>query len=476
MAAGCSYSQGTGTVTRVRLILTLALFAFFITMPMYRVPAAAGHDSFAHIPNAYEYADALEAGIVVDHIVLSHYAGLGGPNFKYYPPYSYLPVALLVLAGVSIDKAFAVAISLTFLISGLGMYAWARLHGARAASVICALLYMVTPYHLDDVYWRFAYPELWGFALAPWIFWGAATAARSSRPWRLLLVSLLLTAVGLLHNLSAFMIVPFLVVYWLWQTGLNVRSTARLAFVLLLAAALGAFYSLPAFLDRDQILMSRQFQDSQEFVDHALGLRELVHVGVASEKWVATPGLFFLLLGAWGCAAWLAHAPGRSRVKALCVPVLALVALLLCTEIGASLAFVIPPLKYLQFPWRFLLLVSLFLSLACGALFVRSVRPLRIAVATVLMSASVVGAVVANPLVGWDPPDRKSYRLVMAGIDWSADKENKYCPIWVVAARKSRARMDLKRPIWMIEGKGEVQLEENTFETIRLFAHTTSRE
>ncbi|MBN2492282.1 MAG: hypothetical protein JXQ29_15655, partial [Planctomycetes bacterium] len=124
-----------------------------------------GHDLQFHIANAYEYRASLDEGILVAHHAPHYFAGLGGINFKYYPPYAYLPVATLLSLGVSLASAFALALGLSFLVSGLGMYCWARIYHERPGALLCAVLYMAAPYHLDDLFRRFAYPELWGMAL-----------------------------------------------------------------------------------------------------------------------------------------------------------------------------------------------------------------------------------------------------------------------------------------------------------------------
>src|SRR5581483_5464656 len=60
--------------------------------------------------------------------------------------------------------------------AGLALYAVSRLFFSRVASAAAAALYVLLPYHLIDLYWRGALPEIFGFVFMPLVFYFAYKA------------------------------------------------------------------------------------------------------------------------------------------------------------------------------------------------------------------------------------------------------------------------------------------------------------
>ncbi len=428
--------------------LCLALLSLFVAFPFFFGPYVIGYDWGYHLYNTCEYAYSLSKGVVVAHLTPNFYNGLGGINFKYYPPYSYLLPAFLWLGGIPVYRALAAAMALTFLISGLGMYGWAQQFFSRRIALFCGVAYILAPYHLVNLYDRFAYPELWGMALAPWIFWAATRAIRTRAGWPLLLTAGLLILLGLHHNLSALMVALFLAAYWIFTAGIGLRSLGTLAGLFLLALGLGAFYIAPAYLDQGDILISRQFNDPETYRQQGLGSSILKNSSILK----CLPGWGLIVIGMLGSLALLRRrgdGEGRTWKSFLWLPILAAAAVLLTTQPGASLVYVIPPLKFLQFPWRFLGMASLFLALGAGGLFLgRSTRISRIrgAVAAMLLAMTVAHTLTEVGLnrstftdLNNHASDIETYRRNLRTLIWFSDVENKYMPVWTADAIARRA-------------------------------------
>jgi hypothetical protein len=445
------------------------LMALAVTAPLLTGPYILGHDGGFHLYNLCEYGDSLARGIVVAHITPNFYAGLGGINFKYYPPYVYAPASLLWLAGVPAYRALVLAVLLSFWVSGLGLYAWARRFLSRRAALLSGGVYVLASYHLQDLYFRFAYAELWGLALAPWVFWSATDAARRSGGWPLIRTAVLVAATGLAHALTAVMVTPFLAAWWFLVAGFRLRAIASLTAVLLLAAGLGAFYAWPAYRDRGDVLMSRQFPDGSAYRAAALRGADLVRSPGHGPAWKPSIDWPLLLLGALG-AGWML---GRRKPPARRVPpripggllCFGGLALLLALPLGASLVGIVPPLRYLQFPWRFLLIVTLSLSwCAGGALPGRGARGAtgRLALAAGLVVLSVALTLLGHGLVRGRTTDlaghlgdRETYRRTIRSAYWGNDVELKYLPIRVADAVGKRPVAPGREPERMLRNEPE---------------------
>lgn len=459
--------EDSGWPSNTGVVILVFLSAVAVTVPTYLDPPPAGHDRLFHLSNAHEYACILERGTVVAHVTPNYYNRLGGLNFKYYSPYAYLPVACLMLAGVPVSLAFAVSITLSFFLSGLGMYCWMRILVPRPSALIAAGLYMVAPYHIDDLIRRFAYPELWGMACLPWVFWAAERALRARKPGLVVPLAALLAATGLIHNLSGLMAALLLLFYLLLRAGPGLRSIIRLAATAVLTILFGAFYMLPAILEMGEIALVRQIMEATDNVYRGLDFSHLFRVADFGPLAIPSPGLWFLLLGAWGSAVLIVR-DRREGLKRFALPVLIAITLFLCTKSGAAVMQKFKLLGFLQFPWRFLGPASLLLACAAGrAASWAAGRPVPTAVLWLLVVATTIFSFGNGLPERRSMVDRKVYARFMVPTFLTGDHENKYLPLGMFDARDRTTWFDLARTIWMAEGEGVPRLLENEPEEVR---------
>jgi hypothetical protein len=261
--------------------------------------------------------------------------------------------------------------------------------------------------------------------------------------------------------------------------GLGPGSLVRLAGVILGALALGAFYALPAVLDRGEILLSRQFQNASGYVLRGLRLSQFLTPGTSAGGGTIGPGAAFLLLGLLG---WVGLHVGTRRREgggharfAAAVGVSAAASLVLASRSGAHLAHAIPALRFLQFPWRFQLTASLFLALAAGALADRGrVVRWRAAVLAVLGTATLIHGFAGGMPDRVALPTRAEFRALMGRYDWTGDVQNKYAPVLAVDAGSIGYRTDRERRAWFVRGEGSIRRVDNGIEHIRLGVRTLS--
>ena len=134
------------------------------------------------------------------------------------------------------------------------MYALAvALLGTVPRALFAAAVYVLAPYpFLTNLYIRGAVPEMWGVALVPWVLWAGLRAYRRGSLAASVSLTLALSALVLLHNLSA-LIGAGLLLLWVAVLAAMERHVAGIrAVVAATAAALGvtAFFWLPALGER----------------------------------------------------------------------------------------------------------------------------------------------------------------------------------------------------------------------------------
>lgn len=302
-----------------------------------------------------------------------HY-GFGAPVLNFYAPLSYFAALPFAMLGMGLGAAMQLGYGMAMVLAVLGAHGWARAtFGSSAAALLVAAAYGLSPYMYLDAFHRGAYPELWGLALAPFVFWAAHHLAVRPSLRAMALAALAHAALILTHALTALMVAPVLAAYMLLLAP-QARTAARWLAGVCLAAALGAFFALPVALESQFIQLYRtvlpaDFDYRRNFLNvgqlYALPFRfdpQLVFNEVP-------PGLALALAMCAALAVWLAWRQKHPRrFQATALFALAAALSMLTLSISEPLWSVLPLAQFVQFPWRFVGLATLFFALASGGL------------------------------------------------------------------------------------------------------------
>lgn len=235
------------------------------------------------------------------------------------------------------------------------MFFLARQWFDRRDATFAAVLYVVNPYHLLIVYWRSAFAELLASWLLPLLLLLILRASQKSRRVSIFL-ALLLACAWLTNAPSAVMVHYSLVLLLLiiaWQRhSPRVLLTGGIA--VLLGAALAAFYLLPAIYEQRWIDIAQAISPGYRPLDNFL----FVHSSDAEHdafnrviSWVAVAEIAAIIVTAWISREW------RIRARGLwyAVVIWAAACTILMLPISAPFWSVLPKLRFMQFPWRWLL-------------------------------------------------------------------------------------------------------------------------
>ena len=371
-----------------------------------------------HATRIFEMRRCLDDGQIPCRWVPDMGNGYGFPLFNYYPP---LPYYVGDLLQQSFDLSYLRTVDLLYAIglvgAGLAMFALTRRLWGDLGGLVSAVAYVYTPYLALDVYLRGALAELWGLALAPALFWAVYELVTTTRPLFVPLIALFLGLLLLSHNLVALIVAPALalwVVLLLLTRGRQAWRPALLgAAAALWGLALAAFFILPVLrqgndvqldtiaetLDRKEFLYSSNFVTVDDLFllrtnDYSLllGGREDQPIQIGWLHWVlaglSLPAAFIFL---------------RTRRWWAALAVLVFVA-----SFGAGVFMAVSrsrfiwdefdSLRFLQFPWRYMGLVSLASAGLAGAwLGLLRSRPLWLQAS--IAAALIGGFIGANELL-----------------------------------------------------------------------------
>ena len=390
--------------TKFYVFAILLAAAVCLTLPIFYFGMPGGNDLPQHYRFMIGFYDAIGRGDLHPAWIGETNLGYGDAGVRFYPPLAYYIVAFFRHLASSWNTAIALAIWFWFFVGGVGVYSLAREWYSEKASLAAALVFMVMPYHVNQVYNAGLFAEFAGLAILPFCFLfvgrviakgGLVNIAGLSISYALLLLSHLPLAMIGSAGLLLYALFP------LGRERWNVNAIARLFASIAIAAAASSFYwirlvselafvkhTLPAFTDRTydfrlNFLASVLYIPSEKYAETSLWFTDLLFAITLA---MIVPSLLICFRPGSGC----------DRRKLLPVVSLIVLAVLLGTPITTPLWENVGPLQKIQFPWRLLGLLSLAGALITGAffeeiqdLFRAHLRPVGI-IAVGLIAAGVV--------------------------------------------------------------------------------------
>jgi len=335
-------------------LLAIAAVAFAVEIPFFSLGTPSGHDVEFHLYSWLEVLSQWKQGVIYPHwAALAHFA-YGEPRFIFYPPASWSLGALLsaIFPWTVVPSIY---LWIVLVAAGVSMFMLARNWLDRRDATFAAVFYAVNPYHLVIVYWRSAFAELLASALLPLLLLLVLRADEKGRRVTIFL-AMLLGGSWLVNAPAAVMFhysLALLIVLMAWQ-----RRSPRVLLVgvaaILLGAAMAAFYLLPAIYEQKWVNIAQAVSPGSRPLDNFL----FVHTTDAEHdvfnrliSWVAVMQILLTLGAAWAARGW----GSRNRGLWYTLVAWAVACSLLMLAITNPLWNVLPKLRFMQFPWRWLL-------------------------------------------------------------------------------------------------------------------------
>lgn len=372
-----SLGKTSGTEARLRRrdgggllwapLLAIGSAAFAVEIPFFFLGTPSGHDVDFHLYSWLEVLAQWKHGIIYPRwAALAHFA-YGEPRFVFYPPASWTLGALLS-AIFPWTVASCIYLWIVLVAAGVAMFVLARrwldpLKFDRRDAIFVAVLYAVNPYHLVIVYWRSAFAELLASCLVPLLLLCVLKAVDEGRH-AIVLLALVLAGAWLTNAPAAVMIhysLALLLVWFAWR-----RRAPRLLLVgagaVALGACLAAFYLLPAIYEQRWIDIAQAVSAGSRPADNFL----FIHTTDADHDafnrivtWLAVLEMVVIVVAAWAARRW------RETQREVWNVLVgwAIACSVLMFPVAAVLWKVLPKMQFMQFPWRWLLCLSMIFSL-----------------------------------------------------------------------------------------------------------------
>lgn len=313
---------------------------------------SCGHDFDFHLLSWMEVARAWHAGLLYPHWVQDANFGAGEPRLIFYPPASWLLGGLLgIISGWHAAAVFFVLLAM--LGAGCGMYFLAREWAAPGVASFAACLYIANPYAMFVAYERSALGELLAGAWLPWMVLFALRRRSSIAPLGLA-VAVLWLSNSPAAVMGSYMLAVLASVMWIVEG--RPWPALRAAGGMALGLGLAAFYIVPAAFEQRWVQIERaiipgmRVQDSFLFGHTADAFHNQV---LHTASWIFVAELGVASIAA--CVAWRKQAGGPARIALTTLLPLILLLQLSFSDVIWKHA---PHMRFLQFPWRWLLALS----------------------------------------------------------------------------------------------------------------------
>jgi 6-pyruvoyl-tetrahydropterin synthase related domain len=341
-------------------IVCVVVMAILVLVPIFVLGIPHGAD----LPNHYRFVlpfyESIGAGSWYPGWLAESNAGYGDPRFRFYPPGLYYGLVLFRTIAGSWYVGSLGTFALISIAGGLGLYLWTRELSTNNVAMWAGILYALNPYRLNEIYQASLLSEYAACSVLPFAFAFTERVCRKGRASDvaglacsfacLVLTHVPLTVIGSLS----------LLIYSLFrlERANLVRTVVKLTAGVSLGLAASAFFWSTVIAELSWIKGSSV--DPNLYYDYRVNFVFSPSALTNRNTWLANI-LGLAVLGFMSPAIVLLKREHRARVdKGLkAVFILALVSFFMTTELSRPIWAIVPKLREVQFPWRWLAITSM---------------------------------------------------------------------------------------------------------------------
>lgn len=376
-------------IKKILALIAIKFLLFFTIRPLLYPGFFPIHDN-TQIQRVYEMGRSLSVGMFPVRWVSDLGFGYGYPIFNFYAPMSYYFGTFFYLLGFNALLATKIMMVTGIIISGFFMYLLGKKLFGEVGGIVSAMFYIYAPYHAVDIFVRGDVAEFWAYAFIPLVFYSLLKVFKENK-WRyIVLGSVSYAAVILSHNLTAFMLTPFLILFTLISYMLEKKREYLHSFFLIVTIAIGlaSFYVLPVVFEAKYTNIISQIGGGANFSDHFVCLPQLwdspwgfggstagCHDGMSFKigKLHLIVGFFSFSVFIFGLFDQFNLREKLNKNKDIAGFVTFsiigfLISIFMLIPISSIVWEKLPFIAFLQYPWRYLIFASFFTSVLSGAL------------------------------------------------------------------------------------------------------------
>ena len=350
------------------IILIAVAAATMAPTLLWGIPS--NHDLSNHFRFELPFYEALRTGHLYPGWLAESNQGFGDASFRFYPPALYYVLSLAKAAAGSWYAATVLTFGALSILAALGMYLWAREFGSSQTAMLAGILYSIAPYRLNEFFQATLLAEFAGAAVLPFAFAFVARICRQGGNKNIAGLAASYALLILTHLPLAVIGSIGLGVYALLclQKEKRVATLAALAVSAALGLAASASYWTTmlaelSWIRADNINPDPSVDYRKNFVLSTLSPDYLsvwwMNILLLSSLAMFWPAVILFLKKASGSE----HFQKYDRKAILAVGWLLFLTLFMSTPLSQPLWKYVRPLQQTQFPWRWLSVTSMAVSI-----------------------------------------------------------------------------------------------------------------
>ncbi len=327
------------------------------------------HDGLVHLARIGAYFKALSDGQIPVRWAGDLNYGYGMPLFNFMYQLPYLISSFFVFLGLGLVSSFKITLALSFILAGVFMLGFSKaFFGDYKKAFLITIFYQYMPFRLIEVLVRGSFGEIYTYAFLPLVLWGLTLLFSKLNYKYLVLTSMATGLLVLSHN--AISLVFFGVIFaFVFVFGKNSKHYFWGLMSLFLGLMLSAFYWLPAILEHKytygDLFMKNVYLSHFPPIQNFFIPNFFNTVGFQTGGVAVQLGTFHTIVLLVSIFALFNFKKLESKLKKLLIFALLIfaISLLMMQPVSKPIWANIALLRQFQFPWRFLSVSGLALSL-----------------------------------------------------------------------------------------------------------------
>lgn len=333
----------------------------FYVFPLFREGIFLTHDGENHMARIAAFSSsAIDGQFPVRWAGELNYS-YGSPVFIFFYPLPYIFSFLFQVIGFDIVNSFKIILFLSFIISGGTFYLFIKNFVRNEVALFGSVLYLITPYHLLNLYVRGDVGELLAYMLIPLIFYSIESFRKKPDILKLLLGSISYSLLVLSHNGVSLLFSPVILLYiFIFIQKIKIRIVGMS--IIPVGLAISAFFWIPALIESKytnaKLFVGDFFQNN--FIP---SLFDLIHSPWGFGADINSPdglapqfGIFYFALLL--ISFFLLYKYQGDIKKILFWGGILIVGILLALSVSEIIWRNFSILKLFQFPWRMIVLAT----------------------------------------------------------------------------------------------------------------------
>ncbi len=359
----------------------IAALSIFIISPFLTQQWAHIGESIGSIMRVIELDRGIKEGSIYPRWCGDFAGGFGMPYFVFYSPLVYYVSEFFHLLGLGIVDSLKCMIILGIFTGGIGMFVFTNSIWGKYGAFVSSISFIYAPYRMVNLYIRGDLAEAFAMSVCPFILYFFYRLILKKRFVDLAAASGFYAILIFTHNCTALIFSAFLllVVGFVTLQNRDWKGLFLSLSAIIWAYALGAVFWFPALWEKKWVNIHLIYSDpALDFHNQFVSLCRLFSPiwsfevglgGVNHPFQIGAPHVLLTIFSFWFIMKSDFHKFRKERELWLFFLLLTILGIFLTNAASMVVWESIPLMKYLQFPYRFLTMITLTVSVLAGGLF-----------------------------------------------------------------------------------------------------------